>query len=319
MKILAVFPNSIGGRLTMKSIFDGFEQIGAEVFYFDKLKDDETKLPKLCRKEKFDFLVSYDFAGIKINVDNKLKLKTINYFSDVIEDNHSGNYWVDYYEYLFKNKNYTFYWDKELFEIKKEKINNLFYQPHFVNTEIYKNFNNNPKFDIMFAGRLDTDFRLNTVLQLSETFKGKKFAWYAIEKHFYDARSRVTKKKHLKFLDTCYQGFIDNEENMAKAINNAKIFFNFNAQGISSLNYRTFQVMACERVMLSDNRSEAFELFNPDKDIVVYNDLDDLKNKINLYLSDEKLYKTTAQNARQAILNNHSSKICVERMLNCIK
>ena len=56
MKILAVLPNSIGGRLTMKSIFDGFEQNGATLFYFDKLKDDEKNLVELCKNEKFDFL-----------------------------------------------------------------------------------------------------------------------------------------------------------------------------------------------------------------------------------------------------------------------
>ena len=45
--------------------------------------------------------------------------------------------------------------------------------PHFVNTDIYYNFNNNPEFDIMFAGRLDTDFRLNSVIDLMKEFGNK--------------------------------------------------------------------------------------------------------------------------------------------------
>ena len=319
MNILAILPNSIGGRLTMKSIFDGFEQNGATLYFFDKLKDNEKYLIELCKKEKFDFLVSYDFAGIKIKADNNLTIKTINYFSDVIEDNHSGNYWSDYYKYLFDDDNYTFYWDKELFNIKKKEIKNLFYQPHFVNTDVYKNFNDNPEFDIMFAGRPDTDFRLNTLLDLMQTFENKKFAWYAIEKHFIDAKNRAKTAKEISLLEKSYKGFIDTEEKMAKEINNAKVFFNFNAQGISSLNYRTIQVMACERIMLSDKRAEAFELFNPNQDIVVYNDLNDLKEKINLYLTDTQLYKKTAKKAREAILKNHSSQICVNKMLQYIK
>ena len=115
MKIFAVFPLSIGGRLTMQSIFDGFAQLGYEIFLFDKLKDNEKIIKNVCQNEKFDFLVGYDFAGLKIKVDNKLDIKTINYFSDVIEDVHSGAYWQDYYKYLNSPDNFTFYWDKELF------------------------------------------------------------------------------------------------------------------------------------------------------------------------------------------------------------
>ena len=127
MKILAILPASIGGRLTMQSIFDGFAQNGFDVFLFDKLKDDEKKLRQLCKEQEFDFLVGYDFAGLKIKVDNELQIKTINYFSDVIEDNHSGNYWQEYYKYLKEDDNYTFYWDKELYLEKKDEILNLFY------------------------------------------------------------------------------------------------------------------------------------------------------------------------------------------------
>ena len=151
-----------------------------------------------------------------------------NDFSDVIEDNHSGNYWKDYYKYLYEKDNYTFYWDKELFLEKKKEIKNLFYQPHFVNTEVYKNFNPNPHADIMFAGRLDTDFRLNTMLDLMKTFEDKVFHWYAIERHFIDAKSRCQNEYEQKLLEKNYQGFISTETQMAEAINNAKICFNFN-------------------------------------------------------------------------------------------
>ena len=80
MKILAVLPASIGGRLTMQSIFDGFEQNGYEIFLFDKLSDDEKNIIELCKNNKFDFIVGYDFAGLKIKVDNNLPIKSINYF-----------------------------------------------------------------------------------------------------------------------------------------------------------------------------------------------------------------------------------------------
>ena len=34
------------------------------------------------------------------------------------------------------------------------------------------------------------------------------------------------------------------------------------SQGVSSLNYRTFQVMACEKLLLCDYREEIDSLFN---------------------------------------------------------
>ena len=319
MKILAVLPASIGGRLTMQSIFDGFEQNGYEIFLFDKLSDDEKNIIELCKNNKFDFIVGYDFAGLKIKVDNNLPIKSINYFSDVIEDNHSGNYWQDYYKYLNEPDNYTFYWDEELWKIKSKEVKNLFYQPHFVNTDVYKRYNANPQEDIMFAGRLDTDFRLRMMLDLMRTFSEKNFVWYAIEKHYQDALARTVDDEDKKLLTKCYKGFISTEKDMANAINNAKVFVNFNAQGVSSLNYRTFQVMACERVLLSDYRKEIDSLFLENENIVVYKDSEDLKNKINYYLANVDEYKKIARAARDIISLNHSAKVCVKNMLEVIK
>ena len=44
-----------------------------------------------------------------------------------------------------------------------------------------------------------------------------RIAWYAIERHYQDARKRA---KYPEMLDLCYMGFIDNEPDMARAINN---------------------------------------------------------------------------------------------------
>ncbi len=318
MNILGILPESIGGRLTISSIFDGFVQNNCRVVIFDKLFDKPEKFSEIVKQENFDYIAGYDFAGLKYKIDYNLDTKSINYFSDVIEDNHSGAYWKDYYKYLYEKDNYTFYWDEMLYEKKKAEIKNLFYMPHFVNTEIYHNFNNNPEFDIMFAGRLDSDFRLNSVIDLMKHFKDKKFAWFAIEKHFLDALSRLADEEEKNILKKNYQGFIDSEEKMAKAINNTKIVFNFNAQGLSSLNYRTIQTLTCERLLISDDRLEARKLFKENESIVIFKSMDELKDKIQFYLNNENEYKIITKNARELIVNNHSSKVCVKKMLDLI-
>ena len=102
--------------------------------------------------------------------------------------------------------------------------------PHFVNFDVYKDYSIEPTFDLMFAGRLDTDYRLSFFEELILKLPHLRVAWYAIDKHYHDAKKRA---QFPEILDLCYQGFIDNEEDMAKAINNAKIIANLTASELN--------------------------------------------------------------------------------------
>ena len=136
--------------------------------------------------------------------------------------------------------------------------------------------------------------------------------WYAIDKHYEDAKKR---SKYPEIIDLCYQGFIDNEFEMAKAINNAKIIFNMNSQGISSLNYRTFQTVACKRLLISDYREE-LALF--DGNMPFYEDFSDLIFKIEGYLDDTDAYNTVVENCYHIAKQCHNSKDSVRYMLKVV-
>lgn len=304
MKVLGILPHSIGGRLTISSIFDGFRQLNADLCVFDQLKD--TDFLEFVSDKEFDFLVGYDFSALQLKVDNNLNIPSINYFSDVIDTNASGlsEEREKYIAHLNSPGNFTFYWDKALAE--KYGYN---YMPHFVNCEIYKDLELPKKFDIMFAGRLDNEYRLNFFTDLMKSFPNLTFAWFAIERHFQDALSRTEEKD---LLTKAYKGFIDNETNMAIALNQSRIVFNINSQGESSLNYRTFQTMACKTLLISDFRSE-INLFNGD--LPFYNDFQDLTNKINYYLENPQTYEQTVNKCLEHILKNHNAKDCVKKML----
>ena len=114
----------------------------------------------------------------------------------------------------------------------------------------------------------------------------------------------------------CYQGFIDNEEDMAKAINNSKIVFNMNSQGISSLNYRTIQTVACKRLMLSDYREE-LDLF--DGHMPFYEDFSDLIFKIDSYIVDKVAYSRVVEECYSIAKQSHNSKDCVRYMLKAVQ
>ena len=303
-KILAILPISIGGRLTTSSIIDGFRQNGCEVKVFDELFD---KNLNDYLNDSYDFISGYDFSGLKIKIDNNLPWRSLNYFSDDIRSKASGPEWEKYLPYLENDDNYTFYWDKVLTEY--ENFKNINYLPHFVNFDIYKDMDVEPEFDIMFAGRLDTDYRLSFFEELITKLPDLKIAWYAIDRHYEDAKKR---SKYPELITLCYQGFIDNEEDMAKAINNAKIVFNMNSQGISSLNYRTFQTVACKRLMLSDFREE-LALF--DGHLPFYEDFSDLIFKIESYLEDKDAYKRVVDECYNIAKISHNSKDCTRYML----
>ncbi len=305
-KILAIMPVSIGGRLTTSSFIDGFIQNGYKVIVFDELKND--KIQNFLNFE-FEYIIGYDFSPVKIKIDNNIKIPLIAYFSDDIRKKTSGVGYDKYIKFI-KNKDiFVFYWDREL--AKKE---NLFYQPHFVNCEIYHDFKT-PLNDVLFMGRLDTDLRLKTYLELNKLLPDITFRWYAIKRHLEDALKRCNENDK-KIIQNTYCGFIDNEIDMAKIINESKIVYNINAQGLSSLNYRTIQTLACKRLIISDKRKE-LDLFN--NIIPTYDNINDLASKIKFYLNNKEEYNKIIDKSYGFILKNHSSKICVKNMLDKIK
>lgn len=303
-EILAILPESIGGRLTTASMIDGFRQNDCEVTVFDELFG--NNLQEILQNS-YDIIAGYDYSGLKIKVDNNLTIPSINYFSDDLRSKTSGPQWEKYLQYLENNDNYTFYWDKVLTDY--ENFPNINYLPHFVNFDVYKDLGKKPEYDIMFAGRLDTDYRLSFFEELITKLPTLNIAWYAIDRHYKDARSR---SKYPELIDLCYRGFIDNEQDMANAINKTKIVFNMNSQGISSLNYRTFQTVACKKLLISDYRDE-LALF--DGHMPFYEDFSDLIFKIESYLEDDYAYNKVVEECYKIALQSHNSKDSTRYML----
>ena len=58
---LAILPISIGGRLTTSSLIDGLRQNNCNVTVYDELF--QNNLQEVV-KNKFDYIVGYDFSGL---------------------------------------------------------------------------------------------------------------------------------------------------------------------------------------------------------------------------------------------------------------
>ena len=85
-KILGILPHSIGGRLTISSVFDGFRQNGFEVKVFDELK--QENFLDFIKEKNYEYLIGYDFSGLKLKVDNNLDVKISRLFLLNIYKNH---------------------------------------------------------------------------------------------------------------------------------------------------------------------------------------------------------------------------------------
>ena len=305
-KILAILPHSIAGRLIVSSMADGFSSLGFKVDIFDELFGSDFK--SAFEKENYKYLTSYDFCAINLKRKNGIEAKTLNFFGDEIQDPHSGEGWNLFYDDLKDDSNLSYIWDKELFE--KENNKNMMYLPHFVNTDIYKKLDVEKKYDVMFMGRLDTEFRLNNFKRILDEVPS--LAFYSIERHYQDALNRLD-DKHKPLLEKAYKGFIDNEPDMAEKINEAHIVINFNAQGVSSLNYRAIQTMACETLHISDERQDGTKYFKDN--YISFKTLDEMFKKIYYYLRHREEAIIITKNIRQIIETNFSHRAGANAMI----
>lgn len=75
-------------------------------------------------------------------------------------------------------------------------------------------------------------------------------------------------------------------DDMVNAINSYKIHFNRNIS--NDINYRTFETTGCQTLLFTNYTNGLEKLFDMNNEIVVYNDINDLKDKIKYFLSNKK-------------------------------
>ncbi|MCK9328561.1 MAG: glycosyltransferase [Candidatus Cloacimonetes bacterium] len=84
------------------------------------------------------------------------------------------------------------------------------------------------------------------------------------------------------------------------------------------VNPRTFEIAACGGFQLVDDRESIRELFEPDKDIVVFSSLEEAIDKIKYYLTNESLRKKIANAGREKVLKFHTYDYRLKNMLSVI-
>lgn len=103
---------------------------------------------------------------------------------------------------------------------------------------------------------------------------------------------------------------------MVKTINGYKIHFNKTLS--NDINYRIFETMGCNTLMLTNSTENINTFFNDMKNIVIYNNEIELLEKLNILYSDNDLIKKISNSGYELVKNNHTYDNRVDVLLKII-
>ena len=106
-------------------------------------------------------------------------------------------------------------------------------------------------------------------------------------------------------------------DDMVNAINSYKIHFNKNIA--DDINYRTFETTGCGTFLITNYTPGLEKLFDIGKEIVVYNDLNDLDNKVKYYLENEEEREKIANAGYERSKKDHTYFERAKMLIDIIK
>lgn len=112
------------------------------------------------------------------------------------------------------------------------------------------------------------------------------------------------------------KGLADSITMMPKIFHCSKINLNITSKTIQSgVPLRVFDVLGAGGFLITNYQTELFELFEPGVDLVVYEDLKDLEEKVSYYLQHEEERKQIAINGYNRVCNSYTYEIVLEEIL----
>lgn len=207
-----------------------------------------------------------------------------------------------FYDYYFTNskgniKNYL-----------DAGIKNAFYLPAGSFPDIHRKLNGTVyKHEVCFAGDW-SPVREKILLEISKNFKVSIFGPW---------RKKVDNNSPLAN-NIIKDGFFTPEE-MVRIFNTSKVVLNIHTwfgKCNYGLNPRVFEANGCGAFQISDYKEEIPELYEPEKEIVLYNDIPELKKKLSYYLQHTEKRTDIAKAGIQRTAHNHTYEQRLQEMLN---
>lgn len=116
----------------------------------------------------------------------------------------------------------------------------------------------------------------------------------------------------------CHDG-VSTHTQMPHIFRSSKINLNITIRSIQTgLSQRIWDIMGCQGFLLSNYQMEYPEYFEIDKDLVCYENMKELKEKVRFYLSHDDIRREIALHGYQTVKQKHSCRHRVAEMLRCI-
>lgn len=115
------------------------------------------------------------------------------------------------------------------------------------------------------------------------------------------------------------KGYVEYYEAMPKVFKKSKINLNITLRSIKTgIPLRIFDILGAGGFLITNYQSELTDYFEIDKDLVCYESLDDLINKIEYYLNHEEERNRIAKNGHEKVKKYHTYQVRVQSMLDIV-
>ncbi len=301
----------------------GLKKLGVEIFYFNdesgwfinslrsrfsfvrqlNKKLLNKRLIKTCRQWQPD--VFFTTKGITINPETLAQIKSLGI--KTVNWNLENIYHKDYYQWFLKTAaayNLFIKMDSSRADSIKTGYLAVAIKPERYQTpDLTEDEKRKYQCDIFFAGSFDKD-REELLLSIKD----------------YDLKVFGDKKWQESPLKDFYHGGPLPLEEFIKACSCAKICINIQLKPDTcrGLNLRDFEVPATSSFLLSHYRPDMEELFVIGKEIEVFRNEQELKEKIKFYLTNDDLRKKIAAAGQERVLRNHTLERRAKELLTLI-
>lgn len=152
-------------------------------------------------------------------------------------------------------------------------------------------------------GKMDIERReMEFACACEVTGRERRLALALLGKRFHVHLYSGDDAKQLEGISSC--GYVEYYSEMPSAFKAAKINLNISLRAIrTGIPLRVLDVMSCGGFLISNYQEELLEYFEPNVDLVVYEDMKDLVLKTEFYLKHEEERKRIAENGRRKIEN----------------
>ena len=321
MKILLSIPGHLKTVPMSKYIFQTLGEMGCEVTVFNYgvhgaypkllkafsknsfLNYSDKKLIQIVSRVKPDLFITVFGFDHRKEVIDQIKWKGIKticwWLNDPFQIKRSIAQ-AGFYDYYFTNSKGS------IKSYHDANIKKIFYLPVGSFPKVHRKLNiSNFEYEISFAGDWSS-LREKMLLDLSKDFNISIFGPW---------KKKLNKNSPLS-KNVIEDGAFTPEE-MVKIFNSSKIVLNIHTwfgQWNYGINPRVFEANGCGAFQISDYKEEIPEMYEPEKEIVLYASISELKDKLSYFLQHSEKASEIAEQGFLKTIKHHTYKQRLKKM-----